>query len=434
MIEKIKNKLREIFKSDYLKNVATLSAGTTFAQLISIGTAPVLYRIYDKVDYGTLGLYMAITGVIGVFSTMQYLQPILLEKEDDDAKKIMWLNRIINTVITSLVLLLVFLFGELVGRLFNNEAITPWLYLVPISIFFSGQNEIFRVWANRKKKYKIMSFNAILTALLVPAVSITTGLLYIGPLGLFLGLLTSQVIPPIVLLIALTKNEDLGLKYFSWNEIKIKAKAYSDFPLYSLPSEFISRFINQLPVFMLSTYAGPAVVGVYNLSVRMLGLPVQLVGGAISEVFKQKAIQDYKEIGNFNNIFIKTFKTLGIISLIPIIVILLYGPELFAFVFGLEWIESGVLAQILITVFMLKLIISPLSYSYVINNKLKEDLFWHIYILCSMGLIFLIGFKVTDDYKQILIVYTVNYSLIYFLYLSRSYLFSKSKNNEYNFN
>jgi O-antigen/teichoic acid export membrane protein len=427
----IKAFIHRLKQSEFIKNVATLATGTTLAQAVSILTAPVLYRIYSKVDYGTLGLYLAITGVIGVFSTMQYTQPILLEKEDNEAKEIMWLNRVINIFVTLFVFLLVLMLGKYVGVLFNNEGITKWLYLIPISIFFAGQNEIFRVWANRKKKYKVMSFNAILTAILVPIVSISIGLFNKGPLGLFLGLLTSQVIPPIVLLIVLSKNEDLGLKYFNWNAIRIKVKEYSSFPLYSLPSEFINRFTNQLPVFMLSAYASPATVGVYNLCVRMLGLPIQLIGGAIGEVFKQKASQDYNELSNFNNIFKKTFNMLGLISIIPFLVIAFFGPELFGFVFGEKWIESGVFAQILIFMFLFKLIVSPLSYSFFIKGKLKEDMYWHIYMFISNILIFLVGFRITESYNIILMVYSLNYSLIYLAYLFRSYQFSKIRKNAF---
>ncbi|MBC2844479.1 lipopolysaccharide biosynthesis protein [Winogradskyella flava] len=424
----LKNTLKFIQRlkaSLYVRNVATLAGGTTFAQAISVFTAPILYRIYSKVDYGTLGLYMAIVGVVGVFSTFQYFQPILLEKNDDDAKKVMWLNRLINLVTTLAVLLLVLLFGDNLSRLLGNEKLMPWLYLAPISIFFSGQGQIFGIWANRKKKYKILSFNTILTAVLVPLVSITIGLYNNGPLGLFLGLLISHVVPPIVLLIRLTKYDDLGLKYFDWEVIKGKAKEHKNFPSYTLPSAFINRLTNQLPVFMLSAYAGPAVVGVYNLCVRMLGLPINLIGNAITRVFQQKAVEEYNERGDFKNVFVKTFKTLSLIAIPGLILILILGPKLFSFVFGPEWRESGVFAQILIIMFALKLIISPLSYAFYIKKKLKEDMFLHLYILVSMVIIFLIGFNTTDNHKNVILLYAINYCLIYSVYLTRAYNLSK---------
>lgn len=426
-MKKITQFLIQLKSSLFVRNVATLATGTTLAQSVSIITAPILYRIYSKVDYGTLGLYMAIVGVVGVFSTLQYIQPVLLEKEDDDAKKIMWLNRVINIGVSLIVLLLVITLGDTLGRAMGNEAIMPWLYLAPISIFFTGQSQIFGIWANRKAKYKILSFNAILTALLVPAVSISVGLINNGPLGLFLGLLVSHVIPPIILLVALTKHDDLGLKYLDWAVIKEKAKTYKNYPFYSLPSEFINRLTNQLPVFMLSAFAGPAIVGVYNLCVRMLGLPIQLIGSSIARVFKQRAAADYNEKGDFRNVFVKTMKTLMAISIVPLIVILIFGPDIFSLAFGENWREAGVFAQILIFMFMMKLITAPLAYSYFIVDRLKEDLYNHIYMLVSSLSIFYFGFKLTDDYKIIIAVFSLNYVLIYLWIIFRAYYFTKLK-------
>ncbi|MGC6413895.1 MAG: lipopolysaccharide biosynthesis protein [Bacteroidia bacterium] len=427
MIQRVRQRL----KSDFIRNVATLVTGTTAAQAVSILTAPILYRIYDREAYGTLGQYLAIVGVVGVFSTMQYLQVILLEKDDDNAKKMMWLNRFINIGLTVILTIVVLLFNMHIANLLNNPKVAVWLYLLPLSIFFSGQNAIFRVWANRKKKYKLMTFNAILTSISVPIVSISVGLINGSVLGLFLGLLTSQIIPPIVLLIGLTRKEDLGLKYFDFDFIKSKAKAYKNFPLYNMPSEFINRFTNQLPVFMLSTYAGTGVVGVYNLCVRMLGLPVQLIGGAIAEVFKQKASQDFNETGSFDQIFLKTLKTLAGTSIIPFIALIIFAPDVFEFVFGTEWREAGIFARILGVLFVFRFIVSPLSFSFIITNKLREDMLWHIWMLISNLLIFLFGFKYLTDYKLVLILFAGNYSLIYMIYIIRSFAFSKIKNNEH---
>lgn len=413
----------------YVRNVATLATGTSIAQAVSMLTAPVLYRIYSKVDYGTLGLYMAIVGVVGVFSTMQYLQPILLEKDDDDAKKVMWLNRLINTVMTLIVFVLVLLFGDYLGEILGNKDIMPWLYLAPISIFFTGQSQIFGIWANRKKKYKILSINGILTALLVPTVSISIGLYNNGPLGLFLGLLVSHIVPPIILLFTLTKDDDLGFKYLDWKIIKVKFKQYKNYPIYDLPSEFINRLTNQLPVFMLSAYAGPAIVGVYNLCIRMLGLPIQLIGGAIASVFRQKASDDYNKTGNFRGIYVKTFKSLSLLAILPLLIILIFGPNIFAIVFGEEWRDSGVFARIMIAMYMMKMIVSPLSYSWYIINRLRESFFIHIYMLVSNFLIFAIGFYYSDNYFLVISLYSLNYITIYLYSISRTYMFSKRNYN-----
>ena len=366
----IKTFLYKVKRSDFIKNVTTLATGTTLAQVVSVFSAPILYRIYSKEDYGTLGLYMAITGVIGVFSTLQYLEPILLESDDKEAKNVLWLNRLINAIITLIALLLVLILGENIGFWLNNELITPWLILLPVSIFFAGQNSIFKVWANRKKEYRIMSFNSVFTAVMAPLVAIVVGVFNGGIIGLLSGYLCSQVIPSFVLLISLTQKYNLGFHSLNMSLVKIKAIEYINYPKYSLPSELINKLSNQLPVFMLSMYSGPVAVGLYNLCARMLGLPLQLLGGAISEVFKQNAAQDYNYNGSIQRLFKNTLKTLAIISIIPTVIIVFWSQEIFGFVFGVEWVDSGTIAQCLVVYVMIKFIVSPLSYVIKIKDKL----------------------------------------------------------------
>ena len=415
-------------KADFLKNVAKLATGTTIAQSISIFTAPVLYRIYDKTDYGTLGLYMAILGVIGVFSTFQYTEVILLERNDEDAKKVMWLNRLINIIVAFSVLMIIIPFREKIGSWFNNNDIAQWLYLIPVSLFFSGQNQIFRVWANRKKEYNILATNSIITAISVPVFSISIGLYHKGPLGLFIGLLSSHIIPPIILLIFLSKSENLGFKYLDFNFCKKSIVQNKQFPIFGLPSEFINRLTLQLPVFMLSKFTNPGVVGIYNLCVRMLALPIQLIGGAIGEVFKQKITESKAALGNYKHVFLQTFKILLSLSIVPIIVITFFGPDLFAFVFGETWRDSGEFAKILILMFSLKFIVSPLSFSFILSKRLKEDFYWHCWMLLSNCIIFYLGFSLFEDYMATITLFSINFSLIYLVYGYRSFKFSTLSN------
>ncbi|MCA9750351.1 MAG: oligosaccharide flippase family protein, partial [Romboutsia sp.] len=384
----------------------------------------VLYRIYDKEDYGTLGLYVAILGVVGVFSTMQYTQAILIAKEDEEAKKVLWLNRFINIAFTIFSILIVLILGQHIGGWLGNPKVNTWLWLLPVSIFFSGQNQIYRTWANRKKHYKLLSLNSILLAVLIPIVSISVGIFNNGPLGLFLGLAVSQVVPPIILYFALNKSQNLVINRINFDDMKSIGLKYINLPKFSTPAEFLNRFSNQLPVFMISTYAGPSTVGVYNLSVRMLGLPVQLISSAIAEVFRQRATEDFNITGSCRDIFVKTAKSLTYLSIIPLIVLLFYAPDLFAFVFSENWRQAGVFAQILALFYAFKFVVSPLTFLFVLRDRLKEDMLWHIWMLLSTAVVFIIGFKVFNDINLSLGLFTINYIIIYLIYLIRSYQFT----------
>jgi O-antigen/teichoic acid export membrane protein len=412
----LRNKFRKIWQSEFFRNAATLATGTTVAQGISIFTAPILYRIYDREDYGTLGLYMAITGVVGVFSTMQYLQVILLEKEDADAKAAMWLNRVINFGVALVIGVITILLNKPLSHFLNSPSISYWLYLCPVSIFFSGQNAIFRTWANRKKYYKILSTNTILMAVIVPAISLTYGIAIGGfATGLFLGLLASHIIPPLILFFRLSKRDNLGFIFWNWVTVKQLAIKHLNFPKYSLPANFVSNFSHQLPIFIFSRFEGPALVGLYNLSNRMLGIPSNLIASSIGEVYRQKASQDYNEKGTFKTIYLQTLKIVTLIAIPTFGLIALTGPVLFAFIFGEEWREAGRISQIMSLVFGLRFINAPLSYAIFIKGKQKIDLIASLWFVLSSAAVLYVGFLVSDNYIIPISLFALNFALIYLI-------------------
>lgn len=423
MISKIKQLFKNQSKSEFTRNVSKLTSATAIAQLISIGTAPILYRIYDKEAYGTLGLYMAITSILGVFSTLQYLQVIMLEKEDEDAINAMWLNRFINTGFAILVGLAIVLFFSLFVSWADNPALSKWFWMIPVGIFFAGQNEIFRIWANRKKEYNLLTFNGIFMAILTPVISISLGFWIQNETGLLVGLLVGQSLPALILLIGLVNKYEIGFSKLNLRTLKTLFFKHQNFPLYALPSEFVHRFSNQLPVFMLNHFVGTGAVGVYNLAMRMLGLPINFIGGAISTVFQQRASEDFHQTGSCRAIFVKTLKSLSLISVAPTVMILFFGPQLFGFAFGEKWQEAGIYAQLLILMMMLKLIISPLTYTFFIVGKLKLDFIYHIGILLSTTFVLWMGFKFLNI-KMGLLFFGLSHSIWYVFYLYKSYQYS----------
>lgn len=425
MIKRLVELFSRLKSSEFVVNVSKLTTGTAVAQIISITMAPVLYRIYEKEHYGTLGMYMAITSVLGVFSTMQYLQVIMLEKEDKNAVNAMWLNRFINVGFAVLVALVMLMFSPVFSRWADNAALSRWFWMIPVGIFFAGQNEIFRVWANRKKEYNLLTVNAILLAIITPVISISLGLLIKDETGLFIGLLVGQSLPALILLIGLARKYNLGSKNIDVSLVRYLYRRHRNFPLYSVPSEFVSRFSNHLPVFMINHFVGVGAVGVYNLAIRMLGLPITFIGGAISHVFQQRATEDYHRTGSCRPIFIKTLKSLVLISVVPTVTVLVFGPELFQWVFGEKWREAGVYAQILIVMMMLKLIVSPLTYTFLIADHLRLDFVLHVGILFTTALTLYLGLAFFD-LKTGLISFSVSYSMWYLIYLIFGYKYSRN--------
>ncbi|MDX1652596.1 MAG: oligosaccharide flippase family protein [Brumimicrobium sp.] len=420
----LRDYINKIKNSEFAVNSLKLMSGTTIAQMISFIMAPILYRIYEKEDYGVLGLFMAITGIIGVFSTFQYNQVIILVKTDEEASNAENLNRLINLFVSLTTIPLILTFGDGLADYFNSPNLKPWLFLLPVQLFFAGQNEIFRVKANRLKRYSILSMNTILGASITPIVSLILGFLLNGPIGLFIGLISGQLISTVYLQIKIGSVKAVKPTRKGFGGMRSLARKHYKFPLYSLPSELMNRAGRQIPVFFIGFISGEAAIGVYNLCVRMLSLPTALISGAVTEVFKKRAIDEYHRLGNCLSIYKKTGKVLFSIGIVPMIVLLLFGPDLFGFIFGEKWREAGVYAQIFAPMYFLQLLVSPLSYLYYIKEKLGEDLILHIGYVSSL----LVLFSFSSIYLSLLdtlIYFSVINIVLYIIYLFRSYQFSK---------
>lgn len=416
--------LRRIIKSEFLKNAAILVTGTASAQLITLFTAPVLTRIYSPEHYGLLGIYIMFTTLIGTLATLQYNNIILTTKEEKEAEQAVVLCIYLSLAFAILTLIAVFFLGPLISLWFNTNAIGNWLLLAPVSVFFTGWGTTFTYFANRHKQYKLLSANRIIAAVLVPVISISVGFLVSGPMGLFAGLLIGQVVSAVMLSNFFLFRNKTRLE-FSFNKVRHLVKKYRSFAVYSMPSEFINNFINQLPIMLLGRYYNATVIGHYNLSGRILGMPIQLVSSAIGEVFRQKAAHEYNTNGNCQSVFRRTFITSSLLSLFPFLILFLFGPWLFTFFFGEKWTEAGIFSQILAPLFLLRFVVSPLSYMFIIAGKQREDMWVHISVVFLIVATFVISKTLTSDYYITLICYSAVYSLTYFYYLYRSYQFSK---------
>lgn len=404
--------------------LSTLFTGTVFSTIIPIVFAPLMTRIFTPSDYGVLGLYMSITGLIGVLASGHYPQAIMLSKDDNEARQVMWFSIGFCTMVALLswvVIATLFLSVENV----HHSPLNLWLWLIPVTVIFGGVSTSIMVWANRHQQYKVLASNRIIQALLTVAIQVSFGLLINNETGLILGLLGGQATSAALLWVRFKNNDAAALSTPRFSVFKQIAYQHRNLLIYTTPSAFINNLINQTPIFLLQKFGGAAYVGSYNFTQRLLGMPQLFLSSAIVEVFKQKASLAYNSTGNCRAIFEKTAKTLTLLAIVPFALIILFSPPVFAFVFGDEWRMAGEFARFLGILFFFRFIISPLSYMYYIAGRFKEDFFIHILFLIITTVSFYVGNEVFEEKKYLLLFYAISYSSVYLITFFRSRYFSQ---------
>ncbi len=442
MINRIKAKIIDLFQkvknpSVFLRNIISVFTASTITQFIPLITAPILTRIYTPSDYGILGMLMSITGLFGVFSTMGYSNAIIIAETEEETNKVVGLCLKNLLLITILSLLVIIVFGDLIANSFKIKNYGTLLYLVPISLILSGIATIFGLLATRYQYYKMISTNRVISAIISALTSIIIGLIYKSLVGLIIGFIISQIISSIVLLIFLKKTHKIPTLFeFIKLQTNLVATNFNNFPKFVLPSDFINSFSNLIPVFVLSSYAvlPQVAVGFYNMSNRILGLPIGLISNSIGDVFKQRAASDFNEFGSCRPIFIKTFKALLASSILPFAILIIYGADIFALAFGEKWRGAGEYSQILGIMFFFRFTVSPLTYVFYIANKQKLDFLIHLlFIILGFSSLY-IGIKIFENINLSLWLFTISYSVIYLVYLFFSYKITIKHKPKYKIN
>ena len=132
----------------------------------------------------------------------------------------------------------------------------------------------------------------------------------------------------------------------SVEQIRFVACRYRDFPCYRTPQAVLNAASLGLPVLLLTNMFGSASAGQYSLAVLVLSAPVMLLGQSVGEVFYPSIAKTSRENPKMMSVELrKATIALMLVGAIVLAPVLLFGPVLFSFAFGDEWMRAGNYAQ-----------------------------------------------------------------------------------------
>lgn len=343
----MKSQVERITTKPFVRNVIVVATGTAMAQIVYMALSPIITRLYGPEAYGLMGAFMAIVIIIGPVSALTYPIAIVLPKKQEDAFSLMRLSFLISLIATIFLLILLLLFYSQIINLFNLDDLSRFLYLLPFVVLFSGALQIAEGWLIRTKQFKVTAKVAVVHALILQGGMVLIGLFYANAAVLIV--LSAIAIGLRAVMMIWFSKESVSLIYsFKWEdkmELKKLAVRYKDFPIYRAPEVFIDAISLGLPVIMLASLFGPAAAGFYSIGYTVLSIPSQLIGKSVGDVFYPRISDAANNGENMTDLIKKATFYLGIAGVWPYIIVIAFGPALFSFVFGAEWIVAGEYAR-----------------------------------------------------------------------------------------
>ena len=358
-------------KSDVLRNVSALASGVLLAQIITLASSPILTRLYGPESFAIFALFTAFLGSVspGICGRYDVAQVVVKSKWERDVlfSLAIW----ISWSLSLLMFIAVLLFGNAILEYFGAEDLGKQVLVFPFGLAAFATVYTLRYYANSETRFGLIGKMSVVQA--VAAALAAVFLAMFGEHGILLiyatalGYLTGAG----YLFAKMYKGLSRVRFWPSRLHCRIAVK-YWQFPVFNASTSFLDGITLSMPVFFLLRDYPDAVVGYYSLLLRVATAPIGFLSTAVAQVHLRRIAElVHRAEPALGYLWRTTFALAGIITVFGLI-LMVWGPAIFALVFGEDWREAGVLLQILMPAVAVKFVVSTLSgvFSGTGNNKL----------------------------------------------------------------
>lgn len=345
----------------FFANVAVLAGGTAFGQALAAALAPVLTRLYSPDDFGVMTVYASLLGMVTVVASLSYQLAVPLPEDDREAANAMALAGLVAVLMSGLALVGTQVWGEALVTLVKAPQLGPYLWMVPLGLLLGGIYQALNYWAVRKKAFGRISRTRVNQSLSGAITQIAMGFAGLKPLGLLVGTAVGQSAGGWTLGSLAWQQDREALAGITWRGMLQAASRYRRFPFMASPAGLLNASALYLPGLLLSAYYGGTAAGHFGLTLRVMGIPLALVGLAVSQVFMAESARTVREApGETYGLLKRTVRRLALMA-VGIAALGVLGPWVFGPLFGRQWQEAGVFFLAMTPAACAQFIVSPVS-------------------------------------------------------------------------
>lgn len=335
-----------------VRATAVLLSGSVVAHALPLLLGPALTRTYEPEAFGQFALLWALATNVAVVACARYEHALPLERNDNEAAHLMALC---GAVLAGTVLLSA---AASAGALaLGLPARHAWLAPAVLAL---GATQWLTLWATRSQRWRQLSLARLVQYGGGAALQLVLGWWFGGVAGLYLGAVAAALLAALLLLRPAPRGGWRALAQTPAQALSAMARKHRDFPLLNTPHAFLGALQDTLTLLALTAFTGDASAGLWALALRYLKAPATLVGGALSQALYPRLVQA-PDAATARRTVRQSMGALAALALPMALVLLLWGPALFATLFGPAWAGAGELARALALYIALHFIASPLS-------------------------------------------------------------------------
>lgn len=408
--------MRHVFRrlrpGTFLRSVGVLASGAAAGNLITLAAAPVLSRLFEPGDFGTLAVYTAVLGIAIAVGSLRLEQAIGIPRSQQVAFNVMVLAVLTAAVAAATVGIVGLLAPHWLFPSADADVPAVVVWLLPIGILFGSLYQALTIWALRSRAYRPIAGTRIRQGLATALAQTGAGLLGLGPVGLTAGHALGQTVGAGTLISRTVRRQELRRP--RRRELKAALSRYRRFPLFATPAALLNSVSLQVPVFALASAFGAAVTGQYFLSARITLAPIDLIGRSVGQVFYAEAVSlGRRQPVALRRLVLVTSAKSFLIGLAPGLLIAFYAPAAFTLLLGPAWEQAGQFSQALAIMLMANFALAPVEQVFFIVEKQTYSLITNSVRIAVALAATLIPISVGAPPVKVMLVYSLAMALYY---------------------
>jgi O-antigen/teichoic acid export membrane protein len=347
MLIKLSKVIFRLKNSSFVRNFFIVMSGTAIAQIIGYALSPIISRLFTPADFGIFGSFNSLVSIVAAGITLEYTQAIIIQKDKRDSMYLFILSCLCTLIIGLLCMIFCLISPSTIYSLMKCSGVWIIIFLI-IAIITAGINSALQAWCIWSKAFKQTASSQVIRSFSSNGTQLGLGLIKGGAAGLIIANVIADILACINLFRVILPDILAYRKHINFNKLKKLAREYSDFPKYAATQNMITSLSSGLPVLMLTNYFGISIAGAYAFGVQILHAPMGLILRALRQVLLQKAGETHNRGGSLTSIYLKITIALFSLALLPSIILFIWAPQIFSFIFGTRWHMAGQFARYII--------------------------------------------------------------------------------------
>jgi O-antigen/teichoic acid export membrane protein len=334
-------------RGTFARSLAILTSAALIQNTLVLAASPILSRLFSPGEFGVAGLLYAVAAMPTVASGGHYFLGVMQTRKRVESVNIIvlsWLVVLSTSCLACAIVTVIYynpgIFSGFGRQLGGN------IFVIPASMLLDGGRTVGRIWELRRADFRSLFRNRMIETGTMIVSQIAAGFAGVGAIGLIGGRLLGSGAAACDTLCTFARDIGRsGRKSVRLGKLKQVARRYWQFPVYQTPAELLSSFCRQIPPIVLATYFSIEAVGLYWLANRIVERPTLLFGADMNRVFVQRIAEEMGRERDPTRLFIRTTLVMAALSLLPLLLIIAFGPDLFSLFFGEKWHRAGEYAR-----------------------------------------------------------------------------------------